>query len=79
MEGEYRKSSNFHRYINIVENRVPCAPTTINCRDDSGIHEFDIAMANVSIGLSQDLMVDILIIKVRVKRTRSGFTTYTDK
>ena len=26
----------------------------------------------------QDLMVDILISKVRVKRTRSGFVTYTD-
>ena len=35
-------------------------------------------MANVSIGLAQDLMVERLISKVRVKRTRSGFTTYTD-
>ena len=25
------------------------------------------------------MMVEILIIKVRVKRTRSGFATYTDK
>ena len=36
-------------------------------------------MSNVSIGLAQDLMVDILISKFRVKRTRSGFETYTDK
>ena len=36
-------------------------------------------MENVSIGIDQDLMVDRLIINVRVKRTRSGFVTYTDK
>ena len=36
-------------------------------------------MVNVSIGLANDLMVDILIIKFRVKRTRSGFATYIDK
>ena len=45
MEEEYRTSSNFHRYINIVESRVPCAPPPIQCRDDSVIHEFDRAMA----------------------------------
>ena len=43
------------------------------------IHEFDIAMANVSIGMAQDLMVDRLISKVRAKRTRSGFANYIDK
>ena len=36
-------------------------------------------MVDFSIGMVQDLMVDILIIKVRVERTRSGFTTYIDK
>ena len=36
-------------------------------------------MANVSIGFNQDFMVDILIRKVRVKRKRSGFATYTYK
>ena len=36
-------------------------------------------MANVSIGLTQDLVVDRLIIKISVKITRSGFATYTDK
>ena len=79
MEEEYRTSSNFHRYINIVESRVPCSPPTIQCRDDSGIHEFDRAMANVSIGLAQYLMLGILISKFRVKRTISGFATYTAK
>ena len=79
MEEEYRTSSNFHQYINIVEIRVPCSLTTIQCRHNLGIHEFDRAMSNVSIGLAQDLMVDILISKDRVKRTIIGFTTYTDK
>ena len=44
MEEEYRKSSNCHQHINISESRVPCAPPTIHCRDDLGIHEFDRAM-----------------------------------
>ena len=36
-------------------------------------------MAIFSIGLAQDLMVDRLIIKVRVKISRSGFATYICK
>ena len=36
-------------------------------------------MTNISIGLAQDLMVDRLISKVRVKRKRCGFATYIDK
>ena len=36
-------------------------------------------MYNGSIGLAQDLIVDIFIRKVRIKRKRSGFTTYTYK
>ena len=78
-EEEYRTNSIFHRYINIVQRRFPCAPPRIKFRDDSGINAFDIAMANVSNGLAQDLMVERLIIKVRVKITGSGFATYTDK
>ena len=79
MEEEYRTNSNLHQYINIVENRFPCAPPTIQFIDNSVIHEFDRSMENFSIGLAQDLMVDILTSKVRVKRTRSGFATYADK
>ena len=52
MEEEYRKSSNFHRCINIVDSIVPCPPPTIQCRYYMVIHEFDIPMANVSIGLA---------------------------
>ena len=36
-------------------------------------------MENVYIGTAQELTVDRLKIKVRVKRTRSGFGIYTDK
>ena len=36
-------------------------------------------MVNVSIVLDQELMVERLIIKVRVMRTKCGFATYTDK
>ena len=79
MEEEYRTSSNFHRCINNVERRVPCTPQTIQCIDDSGIHEFGREIANVSIGLSHYLMMGRLISKVRIKRTRSGFATHTDK
>ena len=79
MEKEYRTSLNLHQCINIVDRRVPCVPPTIQCRYDSGIHEFDRAMTNFSIGLSQELMLYRLINKVRVNRTRSAFSTYTYK
>ena len=72
MEEEYRTSSNFHNYINIIERRIPSAPPTVQRRYDSGIHDFDTSMANVSIGIAHDLMVDILIRNVRVSITRSG-------
>ena len=72
-------SSNFCRYINIVESRVTCAPSTIQRRYDLGIHDLDREMKNISIGLAQDLMLDRSIIRVRVNRTRSGFATYTYK
>ena len=79
MEEEYKTSSNFHQCINIVDSKVPCAPPRIQCRDDSGIHEFDRSMENISVVLAQYLMVDRLISKVRVKITRSRFTAYIDK
>ena len=76
MEQKYKSSSIFHQCINIVESRVPCAPPTIQCRYNLVIRYFGREMGNVSIGLAQDLMVDILIIRVRIKITKSGFTTY---
>ena len=71
------KSLNSHQYINIVESRVTCSPPTIQCRDYSVIHEFDISMSKFSIGMFQGMMVDRLISKVSVKRKISGFATYT--
>ena len=79
MYEEYRKSSNFHCCINIVKIRIPSAPPTIQCIYDSGVHKFDIEMENVSIGIAQELMVDILIRNVRVVITRSGYSIYTYK
>ena len=79
MGEEYRKSSNFHRYINIAESTVPCATPTIQFIDYQRINEFDRSTENVSTGMAQELMVYILISKVRVKRTRSVLETYTDK
>ena len=38
MEEEYRKNSNFHPCINIVESRILRAPPTIKCGDDLVIH-----------------------------------------
>ena len=43
IDEEYRTSSNFNRYINIVKSRVPIAPPTIQCIDDLMINLFDIA------------------------------------
>ena len=79
MEEKYKTSSNFYQYINIVESAFPCAPPTIQCRDDFETHEFDRSMEKFSIVLYQDLIMDRLISKVGVKRTRSGFATYTDR
>ena len=47
MEQEYRTSSNFYHYINIVQGIILIAPPTIQSRDELDIHEFDRSMANV--------------------------------
>ena len=39
------------------------------------IHDFDRAMFNVSIGLTQDLMLDRLIGNIRVSMTKGGYAT----
>ena len=43
------------------------------------IHEFDRAMANVSIGLYQDLMVDRLIGNIRVSMNKKVYEKITDE
>ena len=79
MEEEYMKRSKMHCYVTIVDSIITSTPPTILCRYDLVIHDFDIAMANFSIRLAQDLMVDIVINNVRVRRTRRRYATYTYK
>ena len=79
MEDEYRKSSNFHRSINIVESIIPSALPNINCRYESGILDLDREIAKFSIRITQDLIVDRLIINVRDRRKRSGHLIHIDK
>ena len=74
---QWRVITGQYSYINIFESTIPCAPTNFQCRDDSGIHKFDRAMSNVSVGLSHDLMVYRLISNVSVRRKRSGYANYT--
>ena len=76
METEYRTSSKFHRYINIVESRVPSAPSYIQRKYDLELYEFGITMEKLSIGLSQEVLVEKLTSYVRVRRTRGGYATY---
>ena len=70
MEEEYRTRSKYHCYINVVDRKIPSSPLTIQCIDESVIHEFDIAMVNASVGIVQYWMVDILISNVRVRIKR---------
>ena len=42
------------------------------------IHDFDREMVNVSIGLSQDFIVEILIGKIRVYMTKKVYATITN-
>ena len=79
MEEEYRTSSNFHQYINIIKSIIPSSPPTIQFRYESSIHKFDGYMANFFIGIAQELVVDRLISNVRARRTRSGSATYIDQ
>ena len=76
MKEEYRTSSIFHRYISIIESRIPSALPTIQCRYDLRINEFNREISNVSIVIAHDLMVDRLIINVRVRITRIGCHLY---
>ena len=63
------------RSTNQVRSQTPCDPPVTYIKDDMAIHDFDIAMVNVSIGLAQDLMLDRLIGKIRVFRTKKGYAT----
>ena len=42
------------------------------------IHDFGIAMVNVSIGLAQDIMMERLIGNIRVSMNKKGYATITN-
>ena len=56
--------------INQMTSQTPCAPPVTCIQDDMAIHDCDRAMVNVSIRLSQYLMVDRLIGNIRVSVTK---------
>ena len=60
MEEEQRSNVFNLRLINQVRIQTPCDPSAIYIHDFMAIHDFDRVVVNVSIGLSQDLMVDRL-------------------
>ena len=70
MEEEQRINMFNLRSIDQVRSQTPCYPPVIYIQDDMAIHNFDSAMANVSIGLAQYLMVYRIIGKIRVYTTK---------
>ena len=77
--GTTQDKLNFYCYINTVEIVITSEHPTIQCIDDLVIHQFDREMANFSIGLSHELMVEILIKIFRVKIARRGYNIYIYK
>ena len=78
---EAEKSNNIGlttRIICQMHGHSPSAPPVTHIQDDLAIHEFDRALADVSLGLAQDLMVDRLISNVRVSSTTQGYATFTN-
>ena len=67
------KISSLHKYC--WDHNPKRTSKYLKCIYDSGICEFDRAMANVSIGLAHDLVVDRSIRNFRVRITRSGYAT----
>ena len=57
------------RSINKMGSQTPCAPPVTYIQDDMVIHEFNRCMFNVSVRLSQYLIVNRLIGKIRVSMT----------
>ena len=57
MEGVQRINVINLRVINQVMSQTSCAPPVTYIQDYMAIHDFDIVIVNVSIGLAYDLMV----------------------
>ena len=61
------------RSVDKVRSQTPCSPPVTYIQYDMAIHDLDIEIANVSIGLSQDLMVDRLIGNIRIFMTKKCY------
>ena len=48
-------------------------------QDDIAIHEFDRALTDISLGLSQDLIAERIISNVKTRQQRFGFATITNE
>ena len=79
MEEEQRSNVFNLRWINQVRSQTPCDPPFTYIQDDMDIHDFDREMVNVSIRISQDLMVDRIIWNIRVSMTKEGYATITNE
>ena len=75
MEDEQRTNMFKLRWINQVISQTPCGPPITYIQDNMAIHDFDRAMVNISIGLSQDLMLDRLIRRIFISKTKREYAT----
>ena len=67
------------RSINQVRSQTPCSSPVKHIQDDMAIHDFDRAMANVSIRLAKYIVVDRLIGNIKVSMTKKGYTKITNE
>ena len=75
MEDKQRSNAFNLRSINQMMRQTPCASPFTCIQYDRSIHDFDISMLNVSIGLSQYLMVYRLIGNISISMTNNGYAT----
>ena len=79
MEAEYVYNNSLNtRSINMVQSNTPYSPPISELENDTKIHEFDRAMANLSLGLPENLIPARLIGQVQVGMTRKVYTTITN-
>ena len=71
MEEEQRRNFFKLKSINQVRIQTSCDPPVTYIQGDMTIHEFDRAMMNISIGLSQDLFVERLKGDIWVSMTKN--------
>ena len=62
----------------MIESSVPCATEKNQCGENSGLQKFNISLENVSIGIFQHLMVEILLSNVMFIRKIIGYSTYME-